>query len=78
MEWLWILVVLGLGLWNLQLHAANQYLRRQLESLALQIDQLLYTQANSESYQDTTGCLDTILWLGVAVLIAVILFGASL
>ncbi|MCX7841104.1 MAG: hypothetical protein N2559_16835 [Anaerolineae bacterium] len=77
MEWLWILVVLGLGLWNLQLHAANQYLRRQLEWQALQ-NQLLYTQANSGVYQDTTGCLDTLLWLGVAGLIALILFGASL
>lgn len=77
MEWIWILIVLGLGLWNLSLHTANQDLKRQLEWQAQQIDQL-YAQINGGSYQSTTGCLDTLLWLGVAGLIMLLLFGASL
>lgn len=76
-EWLLILIVLGLGLWNLSLHAANQGLKRQLELQALQIDQL-YAHINGGSYQNTTGCLDTLLWLGVIGLIVLILFGGSL
>jgi hypothetical protein len=76
-DWLLILIVLGLGLWNLNLHAANQGLKRQLELQALQIDQL-YAQVYDGSYQSTTGCLDTFLWLGVVGLIGLIVIGASL
>jgi|YNPBryantNP2012_1023418.scaffolds.fasta_scaffold03572_1 hypothetical protein len=76
-EWLWILAVAGLVLWNLSLQADNKRLEQWIYFQAQEIYNLR-EQINGGAYQNGMGCLDILLWLSIAALIVLILVGASL
>jgi multisubunit Na+/H+ antiporter MnhB subunit len=77
-DWLWILALVGLVLWNLSLQANNKRLEQRIYYQAQEIYNLR-EQVNGGAYQQNgMGCLGILLWLSIAALIALILLGVSL